>query len=268
MAADFWTSSHCHKWLLDDEDALRKCSNAKDLEKIFTSENGFDDIQRLRLHFVEWLHLLGRKMNLHQRVISTSVVYFKRFYCKKSFYEFDPRLVAPTMLFLASKSEECAKASHKIMAKCKEIDNAYRYNAEHIEECEFYCLEVLDFDLVVFHPYRPLTKYLMDCNMQQSIQTAWEIVNDSYRTDLCLLYPPYMIAIACVHMTASFHKKDCKQWLKALQVDQREVLLIVQEILLYYEQTNRSGAETDTDRSKVQKLLGQLDSVYQNKPVR
>lgn len=30
------------------------------------------------------------------------------------------------------------------------------YTKDDILECEFYCLNMLGFDLIVFHPYRPL----------------------------------------------------------------------------------------------------------------
>jgi hypothetical protein len=31
---------------------------------------------------------------------------------------------------------------------------------------------------------------------------AWRIVNDSFRTDVCLLFPPFQIALACLHMAS------------------------------------------------------------------
>ena len=46
------------------------------------------------------------RVKLRQRVISSAVVFFKRFYLNRSFGEFDPRIIAPTMLFVAAKVEE------------------------------------------------------------------------------------------------------------------------------------------------------------------
>ncbi|KAF8627315.1 hypothetical protein AX15_004435 [Amanita polypyramis BW_CC] len=36
-------------------------------------------------------------------------------------------------------------------------------------------------------------------------QHAWFIINDTYRSNLCLLYPPHLIAIAALHLTVVFH---------------------------------------------------------------
>lgn len=87
--------------------------------------------------------------------------------------------------------------------------------------------------LIVYHPYRPLLQYVQDMGQEDMLlPLAWycmtlsvylspnydlmwlifrftayylanlrsvfctrRIVNDTYRTDLCLLYPPFMIAL-------------------------------------------------------------------------
>lgn len=60
------------------------------------------------------IHQLGTKLSLRQRVIATAQLLFLRFYSRSyssptaaSFCSHDPRLVAPTCIFIASKAEEC-----------------------------------------------------------------------------------------------------------------------------------------------------------------
>jgi len=58
----------------------------------------------------------------------------------------------------------------------------YPYKNNHIMECEFLLIELLDCCLIVFHPYRPLTQYVADLGQQEALlPTAWRIVNDTYR---------------------------------------------------------------------------------------
>lgn len=72
----------------------------------------------------------------------------------------------------------------------------FPYRTNHILECEFYLLENLDCCLIVYQPYRPLLQLVQDMGHEEQLLTlAWRIVNDSLRTDVCLLYPPYQIAI-------------------------------------------------------------------------
>ncbi|TFK35064.1 cyclin-like protein [Crucibulum laeve] len=38
-----------------------------------------------------------------------------------------------------------------------------------------------------------------------ALQTAWFIINDTYRSELCLLYPPHLIAVAAIYLTFILH---------------------------------------------------------------
>ena len=124
-----------------------------------------------------------------------------------------------------------------------------------VAEMEFYLVDDLECDLVVFHPYRTLLalckKESTSSNSEEgeeeepgtgvedgprywgsgegqleftapALQTAWyvsllpspcspnllsfrSIINDTYRSQLCLLYPPHLIAIAAIYLTFILH---------------------------------------------------------------
>lgn len=77
----------------------------------------------------------------------------------------------------------------------------FPYRTNHILECEFYLLENLDCCLIVYQPYRPLLPIIQDIGHEdQLLPLTWRIINDSLRTDVSLLYPPYMIAIGCLQL--------------------------------------------------------------------
>lgn len=68
------------------------------------------------------------------------------------------------------------------------------FRSNQISECEFYLLENLDCCLIVYQPYRPLLLFIQDIGQEDQLLTvAWRIVNDSLRTDVSLLYPPYQV---------------------------------------------------------------------------
>lgn len=53
---------------------------------------------------------------------------------------------------------------------------------------------------------------------------AWRVVpralvNDAFKTDLCLLHPPHAIAAACVHLAAAMSQVDVCKWLEEMRVD-------------------------------------------------
>ncbi|GAB5366483.1 hypothetical protein AAMO2058_001147300 [Amorphochlora amoebiformis] len=199
MAAFFHKSSHCKNWLLSRREILE--SNSEDV--LASSQR---EVKQLRMYFVELLHIFGRKLKLRQRVIATSVVYFKRFYVTRSFGEYDPRICAPTMLFIAGKVEETYvnARSFAMWAKDKDLGDLYKgseLTIESILKFELFAVEALKFELIVFHPYRPLTMILETGRKQKLLPLAWSIANDSYRTDTCLQYAPAKIAIAIIHLT-------------------------------------------------------------------
>jgi cyclin C len=81
---------------------------------------------------------------------------------------------------------------------------------------------------------------------ESGLQYAWFIVNDSYRTDVSLLYPPHLIALAAIYLTVELNhadfapgsagdQRDMKQWFADLNVDIKSIIEISQEILSIYE---------------------------------
>lgn len=51
------------------------------------------------------------------------------------------------------------------------------------------------------------------------------VLNDSYRTNLCLLHAPYMIAIACMHIASVLLGRSIQSWLESLTCNFDEVKL-------------------------------------------
>lgn len=132
----------------------------------------------------------------------------------------------------------------------------FPYRINQILECEFYLMEIMDCCLVLYHPYRPMVQFIQDWpNKDTILPTAWNVINDSFRTgrwhfvkkklsnnyqyllflDVCLLYPPHQIALACLHIACVMTQKDCKQWFAELNTDLDKVLEIARHILNLYE---------------------------------
>ncbi|GJN33542.1 hypothetical protein PR202_gb22153 [Eleusine coracana subsp. coracana] len=221
MAANFWTSSHC-KQLLDPEDV--DVVPAADRERGITPE----EFRIIKIHMSCHIWRLAQQVKVRQRVIATAVTYFRRVYTRKSMTEYDPRLVAPTCLYLASKFIFTVSVNAA-------SDEKYRFEIKDILEMEMKLLEALDYYLVVYHPYRPLLQLLQDAGITDLTQFAWGVVNDTYKMDLILIYPPYMIALACIYIASVLKDKDTTSWFEELRVDMNIVKNISMEILDFYD---------------------------------
>lgn len=156
------------------------------------------------------VRLLGRQLNVRQRAIGTAEVYLTRFFTRISFFEVNAYAMVATCVYVACKTEECPQHIRTITNEARSLWPEYvSPDPTKIAECEFYLIEELDSYLIVYHPYRSLiqlTESLTIANSQltllsEEIQSAWSMINDSYATDMLLLYPPHIIAMACLYIT-------------------------------------------------------------------
>lgn len=242
MSGNFWKSSHFQQWLLDPQDIMMV--RIKDLQQNNIKE---DEYYKLMIFITNFIQTLGEQLRLRQQVIASATIYLRRFYSKYSLKCIDPFLLAPTCLFLATKVEEFGLQSQQrfssqtaslIKSKYSFLYNhEYPYKIQHIWECEFYLLEVMDCCLILYHPYRPLIQFVSDfCpDDTQLLQVAWRVVNDTLRTDVCLMYPPSLIALACLHIACVVQRKDVKQWFSELNIDMEKIFEITRHILYLYE---------------------------------
>ncbi|KAH9974338.1 cyclin-like protein [Lactifluus volemus] len=221
MATDFWASSHNKRWVIDR--ATLKQARAEDLQYVDCPEH----IDFLNIYFANLIALLGKRLPLRQRVIATATVFFRRFYVKNLYCETDPFLVIAACCYVAAKAEESPVHIKNVVSESRITFSQEGYGIKNfpsdnskLAEMEFYLVSDLECDLVVFHPYRTL---LTLCGKETAhafvaeagrleleegpLQTAWFIINDTYRSELCLLYPPHMIAIAAIYLTLVLNDK-------------------------------------------------------------
>ena len=62
--------------------------------------------------------------------------------------------------------------------------------------------------------------------------TCRGLVNDTYKMDLILMYPPYMIALACIYIASVLKDKDTTSWFEELHVDMNIVSTSFVDIFL------------------------------------
>ncbi|VDN90321.1 unnamed protein product [Brugia pahangi] len=234
------------QWILDKQDILRM--RGEDM-KCITEE----EYTKLMIFFCNFIHAIGmdsqQPHKTRMQVIATACVYFRRFYARRSLKDIDPFLLAPTSLFLASKVEEHGMMSHNKLIQATNnalkrwpfIQQDLMIRVQHIQEAEFFLLEILDCCLIVYHPYRPLNQLMAEMGREhKDLDTissyAWKICNDCTRTDLSLMYPPHQIAIACILIASVWTNRDreLKNWFAELAVDFEKVLEIQKIIINLY----------------------------------
>jgi len=153
----------------------------------------------------------GKDLRLPQIVIATAATFFHRFFAHHPLHEFDRLVMAMACLFLASKVEEVPKKVRDIIlatyyASRKETLHADSPEFTRLREqvIRYEQLLVSNISLAVDHPYQHLVTLAkaVDANNKELVQIAWNFINDSLRTEVCLHYAPQLISGAALYLSA------------------------------------------------------------------
>lgn len=198
----------------------------KDLKDTPSMRDGitFDTERRYRKEGARFILNCGTSMSLGHNTIATGVVYFHRFYMFHSFKTFPRFVTACCCLLLAGKVEETPKKCRDIIKCAKGILNDDQFCSfgddpkEEVMTLERILLQTIKFDLQVDHPYHFLLKYAKSLKGDQSklqkvAQMAWNFVNDSLSTTVCLQWEPEIIAVAMIHLASKLTKFAVVDWI-------------------------------------------------------
>ncbi|XP_016954309.1 cyclin-K [Drosophila biarmipes] len=183
----------------------------------------FDTERRYRKEGARFIMECGTKMGLGHNTMATGVVYYHRFYMFHSFRSFPRYVTACCCLFFAGKVEETPKKCRDIIKTARNILNDnYFYSfgedpKEEVMTLERILLQTIKFDLQVEHPYTFLLKYAKcfkgdQQKLQKMVQMAWNFVNDSLSTVVCLQWEPEIIAVALIHLASKLSKFTVQDW--------------------------------------------------------
>ncbi|KAF3820431.1 hypothetical protein GH733_015940 [Mirounga leonina] len=173
----------------------------------------------LRVVGCELIQAAGILLRLPQVAMATGQVLFQRFFYTKSFVKHSMEHVSMACVHLASKIEEAPRRIRDVInvfhrlrhlrEKKKPVplllDQDYVNLKNQIIKAERRVLKELGFCVHVKHPHKIIVMYLqvLECERNQHlVQTSWNYMNDSLRTDVFVRFQPESIACACIYLAA------------------------------------------------------------------
>ncbi|XP_022111330.1 cyclin-L1-like [Acanthaster planci] len=242
----------------------------------------------LRVLGCEFIQTAGILLRLPQVAMATGQVLFQRFYYSKSFVKHNMEIVAMACINLASKIEEAPRrirdvinVFHHIRQKRNNrtiepmvLDQKYLNMKNQVIKAERRVLKELGFCVHVKHPHKMIVTYLqvLECERNsQLVQTAWNYMNDSLRTDVFVRFMPETIACACIFLSArqlNVVLPNNPPWYGLLGTDEAEVKEIALMILRLYARPKKTYEELDRvvercrlamQEAKFAKLKGQSE---------
>ncbi|CAF1639232.1 unnamed protein product [Adineta ricciae] len=173
----------------------------------------------LRLIGCELIQTACLLLKLPQTAVATGQVLFHRYYYTSSFIRRPVEIMAMACTNLAAKIEENARRIRDIINVFHHIkqvrsgsliqpllvDQTYVDRKSEVIKGERRLLKELGFCVYVQHPHKMITMYLKVLEKEREtelVQTSWNYMNDSLRTDIFLRFTPETIACACIDLAA------------------------------------------------------------------
>lgn len=239
-------------------------------EKLSPTPSQVDGLDRetetdLRILGCELIQTAGILLKLPQVAMATGQVLFQRFYYSKSFVRHAMETTAMGCVCLASKIEEAPRRIRDVInvfhhikqVKSQKtitpvvIDQNYSILKTQVIKAERRVLKELGFCVHVKHPHKLIVMYLQVLNYEKNhnfMQSAWNYMNDSLRTDVFLRYQPETVACACIYLTARklrISLPKSPSWFSIFDVAERDIKDVCLRILRLYERPKPNAEELD-----------------------
>ncbi|KAF8323189.1 cyclin-like protein [Clavulina sp. PMI_390] len=181
---------------------------------ITTDKKNLQNELKLRNLGVEFLFRVGLQLKLNVPVLAAASIFLHRFYMRHSIDAYVVYDIAAAALFLACKVEESSRKLKDVAGVCQskatglpmaavpnEHDPGIQTWTRTILAYEELLLETLCFDLSTEHPHNILLSAAnaLEAN-EHLVAYSWSVLNDSFRTPLCVLYHSRVIACAAYVM--------------------------------------------------------------------
>ncbi|XP_041021994.1 cyclin-H1-1-like [Juglans microcarpa x Juglans regia] len=244
--ADFLTSTHRAKWIFTTQELAEKykASNQRAiqaLEKYGTTLMEVDadgslsypeppmnpkdtadkhsrpkplnieEERYMRVFYENKLQEVCNNFHFPHKIQATALIYFKRFYLQWSVMEHHPKNIMLTCIYAACKIEE----NH---VSAEELGKGISQDHQLILNNEMIVYQSLEFDLIVYAPYRSIDGFLNDmeefCRVKDDQlhmlkalhETARMEVDKIMLTDAQLLFPPGQLALAALRCSNGVHQ--------------------------------------------------------------
>uniref|UniRef100_A0A8V5HCE8 Uncharacterized protein n=1 Tax=Melopsittacus undulatus TaxID=13146 RepID=A0A8V5HCE8_MELUD len=229
-----------------------------------------DTETELRVTGCELIQAAGILLRLPQVAMATGQVLFQRFFYTKSFVKHSMEHVSMACVHLASKIEEAPRRIRDVInvfhrlrhlrEKKKPVplilDQEYVNLKNQIIKAERRVLKELGFCVHVKHPHKIIVMYLqvLECERNQHlVQTSWNYMNDSLRTDVFVRFQPESIACACIYLAArtlEIPLPNRPHWFLLFGATEEEIQEICLKILQLY---TRKKVDLSDLESKIEK---------------
>ncbi|CAD8043266.1 unnamed protein product [Paramecium primaurelia] len=201
----------------------------------------YEDEQALRMHGAQICFQACNHLKLPLTTAITSLVIYHRFFAKNSFVDYDYREISMASIYLAGKVEETVLKTWYIASTFSSVFQKQKQTPlDIIIKQEKLILRELGFELfrVSDHPHKFIESFYHFIKVDKQVaQKAWCYLNDSYMTDLCVHFPPQVIAAGALYLALRIcnHPMPTQPWWILLEATLDQIEQVAATIYNIYE---------------------------------
>ncbi|KAJ2786002.1 hypothetical protein H4R18_000217 [Coemansia javaensis] len=189
----------------------------------------------------KFVHLYRAKKliqpDAQNNVKATAINFMKRFYLHNVVFDYPPKNIMLTCLYLATKVENAFVKIGDFLRPLQEVGEKHDTKAlaksEDILDFEFAVIQSLQFELAVHHPYRSAYGFFLDMQayiddldlLRAAYDRVHHFIGLSLFTDLVFLYQPAQIALGALRLAARERDLDIDPYLTR-RFDARELEIL------------------------------------------
>ncbi|EFJ47579.1 L type cyclin [Volvox carteri f. nagariensis] len=240
----------------------------------------------LRIFGCELIQEAGILLKCPQAVMATGQVLFQRFFCRKSMREFNVRRMACACLFLATKLEENHRRTRDILMVFDRINKRrdgsksmpllipetkeYDVMKERVITYERILLKTFGFIIHAVHPHKYVNSFVHSLDGSGELQQlAWNMLNDSLRTTLCVRFKAHVVAAGAIYLAARRLQVPLPEnppWWEAFKVPTDQLVQVVLTLHNVYQRPKAHYIEVNPDVIKQQQAVSGMGIVKQLTP--
>ncbi|KAI9482355.1 hypothetical protein LPJ78_004000 [Coemansia sp. RSA 989] len=191
---------------------------------------------------------------------ATAINFMKRFYLHNVVFDYPPKTIMFTCLYLATKVENSFMKIEDFIWPLQDFEKRtsgqVKTKNDDILGYEFVVIQSLQFELAVHHPYRPAYGFFLDMQayfddisqLKTIYDRAQQLIGTSLFTDLVFFYQPSQIALGALKTAAKEKDIDIDMYLaQRFDAQSLEVLFPIldeiQETILGFKIISKKNAQ-------------------------
>ncbi|KAG2440987.1 hypothetical protein HXX76_003840 [Chlamydomonas incerta] len=210
--------------------------------------------------------------------MATGQVLFQRFFCRKSMRDFNVRRMACACLFLATKLEESHRRTRDVLMVFDRINKRrdgsrslpllipetkeYDIMKERVITYERILLKTFGFIIHCVHPHKFVNSFVHSLEGSDELQQlAWNMLNDSLRTTLCVRFKGHVVAAGAIYLAArrlQVPLPSSPAWWEAFKVPTDQMVEVVLALDALYQRPKASYIEVNPEVLKQHQALSGL----------